>query len=78
MKKHNSNKLYLIYRYHLDMQNSRIPPLLTGVIGLSSLTGVYTEHVKKFYGISDNQLLNVIEILMEYGGRRGRSLTFTL
>jgi len=44
-KTHSSKKLYHIYRYHLDMQDSRIQ-MLTGLLELSFLTGAHTEHEK--------------------------------
>jgi len=44
------------------MQDSRIPPRLTGFLGLSFLAGVHTEHGWKFYDIYYNSLFNAIEI----------------
>jgi len=44
------------------MQDSRIPPRLKGLLGLSFLTGVHTEHGNKFYDIYHNSPLNAIEI----------------
>jgi len=51
MKKHNGEKLYLIYRYYLDSQDSRIPPLLTGSLRLFFSPAFMLGTESKFYDI---------------------------